>query len=310
MSNIYAKAIITITSAHSEGAYGGMFVQRDGIRTMPFEILLRLPDRTLRIVYAPTRQREVPWSLGDLPLYKRAWCFQEQMLTTRNLIYDPNGVRWQCLTIAGTESDLKAGIARCTGNVMAYQNAIKRPTTGVDFFSSLASGPRAIPTQASIWHSMVRDYAARNLSQYTDRLIAIASVAQVAEKRTQNRCLAGLWKDHLFMNLLWFVATMPDPEGAVRDWVKRGFTLPYRDAETISPSWSWASVNSPISYESSTLLLPFVAWRKLIRCWDGIKPPVLEDGKAHVHPLIHVPLPSESVYHSYVNMKREVVEIV
>jgi hypothetical protein len=248
MCNIYAQAIFTITSAHASGAYGGMFRHRDGIRTMPFEIELQLPSKPICILYVPTPQREVQWQLNDLPIYSRAWCFQEMVLSTRNLIFDPDGIRWECLTTAGAEGNLEANSIRHSGNIKLIQGSMKEPTSAVDFFDTLAA--EDIPMQATIWQSIIKDYAARSLTKYTDKLIAFAGIAQEIEKHTDNKYLAGLWQRHLFMNLIWYVQTMAEPEAGIHAWFPDRGKLPYRKPDAIAPSWSWASVNLPVEYDT------------------------------------------------------------
>lgn len=248
MCNIYAQAIFTITSAHASSAYGGMFRQRDGVRTMPFEIELKSSSTSVRILYVPTPQREVQWQLEDLPIYTRAWCFQEMVLSTRNLIYDPDGIRWECLTTAGYEGNLEAQSMRHSTNVKAIQTSMKGPKTATDFFDTLAA--QDVPMQATMWQSIVKDFAARDLTKYTDKLIAIAGVAQEVEKRTDNKYLAGLWQNHLYMNLIWYVRTMAESEAGIHAWFPDRGKLPYRKPEAVAPSWSWASVNLPVEYDT------------------------------------------------------------
>ena len=247
MCDIYAQAILTITSAHSSGAHGGMFVQRDGIRSMPFEITLDIKQKPMRLLYMPAGQREVSWQLSDLPLYSRAWCFQEMILSTRTLVFDPDGIKWECLKTAGSERMLEMNTMRHTQDIRTVQASLKQATSA-DFFDVLRQGDLTI--QGSLWQSVVKDYASRNLTKYSDKLIAIAGVAQEAEKRTKNRYLAGLWYDHLFMNLVWYVHSSIGEDK--RDHENRPLPgdLPYREADPVAPSWSWASINWRVTYDT------------------------------------------------------------
>jgi hypothetical protein len=215
---------------------------------MAFEVELRLPSNSVRILYVPTPQREVQWQLDDLPIYTRAWCFQEMILSTRNLIFDPDGIRWECLTTAGSESNLEAQAMRHSTNIKLIQTSMKGLKTATDFFDAIAA--EDVPMQAMTWQSIVKDFAARDLTQYTDKLIAIAGVAQEIEKRTDNKYLAGLWQKHLFMNLIWYVRSMAEKEAGIHAWFPDRGKLPYRKPNAIAPTWSWASVNLPVEYDT------------------------------------------------------------
>lgn len=94
MCNIYAQALFAMTSAHASSAFGGMFRKRDGSRIMPFQVTLKLPSGPLRLLYAPAGQSEIKWSLGGHPIYTRAWCIQEMILPSRNLVFELEGIRW------------------------------------------------------------------------------------------------------------------------------------------------------------------------------------------------------------------------
>lgn len=225
-----------------------MFVRRDGVRSMPFEIVLETPAKPIRLLYMPAGQREVSWQLSDLPLYTRAWCFQEMILSTRNLIFDPDGIKWECLTTAGSERMLQTSTMRNTQDIKAVQSSLKRHISAIDFFDNLREGDLTV--QGSMWQSLVKDYANRNLTKYSDKLIAIAGVAQEAEKRTKNKYLAGLWRDHLFMNLVWYVHSSIGDDRFDHENRELPGDLPYRETDSVAPSWSWASINWRISYDT------------------------------------------------------------
>ncbi|KAF5705126.1 hypothetical protein FGLOB1_8157 [Fusarium globosum] len=82
------------------------------------------------------------------------------------------------------------------------------------------------------WYEMVTSYSVRNLTNDSDKMMAIAGVAYFIQQSTGFKYAAGLWEDTLPFNLLW-----------VRDaGVKR---RPYGRSV---PSWSWASVDGKISH--------------------------------------------------------------
>ncbi|KAK5692195.1 hypothetical protein LTR17_025486 [Elasticomyces elasticus] len=84
------------------------------------------------------------------------------------------------------------------------------------------------------WCDLVKGYTACNLTYTSDKLVAIAGMAQMISRTTQCQYVAGLWRKDLEHQLLWKVKT-PAP-AAVRDGTR-------------GPSWSWPSVDGAITWE-------------------------------------------------------------
>lgn len=72
MCKVYQHALLTITSAHSPDAYGGLFVKRDGLLCLPFEIVIPLSNRKAGFLFTPIA-KTLQWDVEDLPIYQRAW---------------------------------------------------------------------------------------------------------------------------------------------------------------------------------------------------------------------------------------------
>ncbi|KAF5674282.1 tol [Fusarium circinatum] len=82
------------------------------------------------------------------------------------------------------------------------------------------------------WYEMVTSYSVRNLTNDSDKMMAIAGVAYFIQQSTGFKYAAGLWQDTLPFNLLW----------KVESGIKR---RPYGRS---LPTWSWASVDGKISH--------------------------------------------------------------
>jgi hypothetical protein len=52
------------------------------------------------------------------------------------------------------------------------------------------------------------------------------------------------------MNLIWYVRSMAEKEAGIHAWFPDRGKLPYRKPNAIAPSWSWASVNLPVEYDT------------------------------------------------------------
>lgn len=83
-------------------------------------------------------------------------------------------------------------------------------------------------------------YSTRLLTKSTDKLVALTAVASRLQSEFGLTYLAGLWKDDLIKELLWYV----DSYGPNR---KRIST--YQES-FYAPTWSWVSVDAPMSWHA------------------------------------------------------------
>ncbi|KAK5192909.1 hypothetical protein LTR99_010724 [Exophiala xenobiotica] len=86
------------------------------------------------------------------------------------------------------------------------------------------------------WCGIVEDYTRRDLAFPEDKLVAIAGLARRAQQILGGDYLAGLWKNRFHIGLAWQI---PKEMVATRAPVYR------------APSWSWASMDGPVSYDRS-----------------------------------------------------------
>ncbi|QDS76028.1 hypothetical protein FKW77_005064 [Venturia effusa] len=247
MCTVYQKAIFTITAARASTCTGGLFAERDGVRVLPFMLEVSLATRTAHCQFTPMPRREIVWGMEDLMLYNRAWVLQEMILSTRALIYDPDCVRWECLATSGSERAVNGGIIRHHSRVRKLQLAISQKPS-IDQLIPFPGDD--IIDQASGWHHIVQDYMIRGITNTRDRLIAVYGVAKVLSIATRYTYLAGMWEEFLPLDLAWFVRRLRRGVSTtnVKTFVDK--PLPYRATETVAPSWSWASVNTPVEYPS------------------------------------------------------------
>ncbi|KUJ16569.1 HET-domain-containing protein, partial [Mollisia scopiformis] len=144
-----------------------------------------------------------------VPINKRAWTLQEHLLSPFLLIFTDYGMHWKCYS--GSEPKFLTG------------------TLGRDAHRFLFGLSPVEVLQE--WQALLRNFTSRELSQESDRLPVVAAAAEVFSRRLGCDYLAGVWKDYLWNGLMWRVA----PRKA-------------RPQKYQAPSWSWASVNGPITY--------------------------------------------------------------
>lgn len=86
------------------------------------------------------------------------------------------------------------------------------------------------------WQRVVESYSRRRLTFAKDKLPAIAGLANAVQRVVGCEYLAGLWRDNMLNGLLW----QRSGSGTVHDEQEKGVYY--------APSWSWASVNFPVTY--------------------------------------------------------------
>ena len=83
------------------------------------------------------------------------------------------------------------------------------------------------------WHVIVQGYSSKSLTYKKDKLPALSGLAKKFQQLKKGaEYMAGLWRDNLALDLLWFV--MPKARNAM--------------PRNSLPSWSWASLNEEIGY--------------------------------------------------------------
>ncbi|KAL0466602.1 hypothetical protein QR685DRAFT_575231 [Neurospora intermedia] len=97
-------------------------------------------------------------------------------------------------------------------------------------------------SSSRLWIDMVIEYSKREASFASDKLRALSAVARVYHLETGKEYLAGLWKEDIPAALCWASGPPPGESEAGQ------FVTSQRPREYRAPSWSWASVDTPVHY--------------------------------------------------------------
>jgi hypothetical protein len=97
--------------------------------------------------------------------------------------------------------------------------------------------PKVTRHLSEIWPNTVALYSRGNLAYPTHRLVAISGVAKWFEAQIKDDYLAGMWRRDLVRQLCWYIT---------QD--KGDYSSFARPKAYIAPSWSWASLTSPVNY--------------------------------------------------------------
>ena len=95
------------------------------------------------------------------------------------------------------------------------------------------------PISPAIWNRVVEAYSTRKLTFSSDKLVALSGIAQAIHLQSNDEYIVGMWRSKLEEQLCWKLSY----NGQVNNSKE---IVPYR-----APTWSWASVDGVIDFESS-----------------------------------------------------------
>lgn len=229
MGKIYSTTYLNISATSAENKGEGCYRDRDPVNVASFSVaLIRSPPGTISW-YTIVRKEGWLNMVDKAPLNQRGWVLQERILSPRVLHFSVDQVFWECRQHDACETFPKV-VPVC------YRQSITRiPLTKLrDFIPSqpveaYMSIPRLSLMEAEYWSTVVQAYSRASLTRQTDKLVALSGVAREVRYLLKSTYLAGLWKCHFPICLLW-----------------RAKAGCHRPKEYLAPSWSWASVEGPI----------------------------------------------------------------
>lgn len=227
MADIYENAALTLAAASSADSLGGLFRKstpevlishgREG-QTQP---AIRQFSNPVFFQYGHRQSAlEKPGENKISPLMKRAWIYQERMLSGQILFFTPLELVFECRVSSRTES--------------GYPWIDSRPKHA---FSSVYSSDCSTDLPL-LWRQLVVQFSQLQLSLNNDRLSAIAGIATRFSQRLTGgermSYFAGSWRETFIEDMLW--------ESSIRIG-----SSPQRVDECI-PTWSWARSDVPKIY--------------------------------------------------------------
>lgn len=233
MTAVYQNAYLTIAATRLEGSEHSIYTKlTEQYRGQ--EILYKDKDGNACIAYCrrslphwfvpDARFPDFPAELG-FPLLKRAWVYQERLLSPRVLHFGTHELMWECMENYSCE---------CAAMPVSYSFLPK-----VHHSRTLTLGTHS--QISNRWRSMVMEYAHLELSVPSDRLPAMAGAARQIHSRRNTPYLAGLWLDTLMEDILWSARRLVNEKAS--DWH--------------APSWSWACPSAVIYYSLGPLITQY-----------------------------------------------------
>jgi hypothetical protein len=189
------------------------------------------------------------------PLMRRAWVFQERLLAPRTLHFAGSEILFEC-----------AGGISCECGHASDPHWVNIGDSGRRMnMEAMADGAvlRRRRPEHLRWTQYVVAYSYLNLSYASDRLPAISGLARdYASRRAKNhpgQYLAGLWRNSIYGELVWFVGAPLLRHRAKKvirfrnedeDEARFTTTQKARVREYVAPSFSWASVFDAVNYRA------------------------------------------------------------
>ncbi|KAB2099755.1 hypothetical protein AG0111_0g11925 [Alternaria gaisen] len=232
MHEIFARAQVTIAASKASRCTEGFLAPRSNVPQFYFAIRgsIGICDiRLSRVILIPSSKRLVE------PLVTRAWTFQEILFSKRILSYGSRQLSWYCVECEHHDGGVVDRDSYSWASFQALEEkVIQYPRYGLE--------EPTISTSLH-WIEIVKQYIMREMSDPSDKLIAISAIAQRLASLTEGRWgryHAGIWRERFFEQLLWST-----PKGEI---TKR--PVRYR-----APSWSWAAIDGRLDWPSEQGLM-------------------------------------------------------
>jgi hypothetical protein len=239
MPRIYSNAYVTICASYAGSCKQGFLEMNGecdkhpgtGLTKDLFKQQYRCPNGSLDTVFL---REEVYYSSSNDLGSTRAWTLQERLLSPRVISYGTR-LMWYCRSLRHCDGGSEDWSYDEIGNQLSsFHPPTSRTTPELD------RAPLDIFSKHRLynsWYNVVVEYSRRDLTVASDKLPALAGMAEEFQRLTGDTYLAGLWKNNLCFDLMW------SPNPAIRL---------IKPATWRAPSWSWASIENVVSFDKVT----------------------------------------------------------
>lgn len=193
---------------------------------------------------------------------ERGWTFQEKLLSSRVIYIGESGISAHCRKDGFEYRKQNFGAGHIRGRPYSEISKDESSVTRRRDFLDAPDAPRPILADWSsihrarrLWYDLLSSYTYRQLQFESDTLVAISGVVERLGRLfrsfgADSEYMAGFWKDDLAYGLCW------EQEDSLRAKAKR---INNRPKSTSWPSWSWCSINRPVTWlDANEMLVPLV----------------------------------------------------
>lgn len=237
MCNIYSNAYVTIAADAAEDPQAGFLEvgRREAIERIS-EIRLRgdsYPESSVfvrPITFLDDSEYFEHHGMGGTNdcscLGRRGWILQESLLSPHIIHFSRQEIAWQCAS---------GFLCECARS--STSSEVNRPHAGLAAGGDRHRWRLQLENLRTDWLGVVEVFTGRHLTQATDRLAAMAGLAQRAQlSRPGVQYHAGIWENNIRRSLLWVAAE------------RLGDHKRITSEPSIAPSWSWASITGRVNY--------------------------------------------------------------
>lgn len=250
MASVYSNSLITIAAVSASSSLGRCSYQnppnvaeadksRELQRFQDHEITVSVNDgRQCHVYCRPRYDHWYSFPDEDFPLLGRGWVYQERVLSPRMVYFGRRELFWECN---------QTTTCQCSGiDDRQIKGSWAKHKNGSLYYYDWHD-----PIQASQqWQLRVRTYSELALTKSSDKLPAIRGIATQMSKYFKCRYLDGLWESSLLYDLLW--------TSYVGSAYKPGIGGFLRPTDRLAPSWSWASIEDKIRFETAYIVSPLI----------------------------------------------------
>ncbi|KAI1136897.1 HET-domain-containing protein [Hypoxylon sp. FL0543] len=263
MFHVYGNAYVTLAALYGDSSASGL--RSTSMESLSVKVAEGCDGQNRHSIYMRRVSHHLAHPFGDVnarskdsrtmgldPLLRRAWTYQERMVTPRVLYFDKSEIIFECFSGAAcecgaTQDDLPS---MTTPAKLRFFDEVVRVSNNPEDEIGMATRPGVEDAgrekQQKIekaWRGIVLgEYPLLALSFPSDRLPALGAIAKQFQKvRCRENYLAGLWSGSLVTDLLWHCALEPLENPPSKSNLHRPYSL---------PTWSWASLQTGISYHN------------------------------------------------------------
>ncbi|KAI0109116.1 heterokaryon incompatibility protein-domain-containing protein [Nemania sp. FL0031] len=259
MADVYLNAEVTIAATSAHDADGGLFGDSSSYSQIVHPVKLK---RNRCLTFKSFRQSPFHggcWYVlpypprSDKPKNNvwrtRGWTLQEELLSPRVLSFDSGALQWGC-SLTSSSGRHPYFSQQTDFDASTYVNFLSSRQKRMMFQNIPLNYMHQTNARAEDlfcnWEDLVVEFTSRALSRRTDKILAILGLATQISPLLKSSFTQGFWNGpYSQRSLAWEIdhpAFSP----------KTSFPKSIEDAPGITnlvfPSWSWASVDSPVKY--------------------------------------------------------------
>lgn len=235
MHQVYGSSYCNICATGARDNYEPLFSKRGLSNPSQLEIQLAWQQSASR-KYTLFDAQLWKHAVFTRPVNQRAWVMQERFLAPCVLHFGAGQLFWECRQLHACEQ---------------YPHGLPTAITFGAYDLKTIDLPREADLDMSpqlrvykLWCMLLYTYTRCGLTQASDKLIALAGIANRVSETLQDRFLAGVWHSWLMYDLCWSLdfasyVSAPKPLAFYR-----------------APSWSWASLEGPLNLGGSVPIHP------------------------------------------------------